>query len=83
MFILGPIKEKYRTKILEYLFPDSVKNSEFAYPEDLQMRQNSENFNQFKVDLAGIKSAPTDGIVWRLTVVISHCLHILGKQIQN
>ena len=27
---------------------------------------------------SGIKSSPFDGLVWRLTVALAHCFHILG-----
>ena len=27
---------------------------------------------------SGIKSSPFDGLVWRFTVALAHCFHILG-----
>ena len=27
---------------------------------------------------SGIKSSPCDGLVWRFTVALAHCFHILG-----
>ena len=28
--------------------------------------------------MGGIKSSPIDGLVWRLAIVLGHCLHVLG-----
>lgn len=79
----GPIKDAYLFKILEYLFPDSSEAPDFPYPETLGRNptQESENFNNFRTELSGIKSCPVDGLVWRLSVVSAHCLHILGKSV--
>ena len=34
--------------------------------------------SRLRVQLSSIKSCPADGFVWRLSVVLSHCLHVLG-----
>ncbi len=64
-FMAGPIKNEYLTKILEYLFPDSSSTSDHAYPREFERAQSLEG-----VSTIGIKSAPVDGLVWRLTVVL-------------
>ena len=79
----GPIKDAHLIKILQYLFPDSKQGQqpEFPYPEDLTKQGSStksETFESFRVAMSSVKSSPVDGLVWRLTVVIAHCLHILG-----
>jgi hypothetical protein len=64
-FVAGPIKNEYLTKILEYLFPDSSSTSDHAYPREFERAQSLEG-----VSTIGIKSAPVDGLVWRLTIVL-------------
>ena len=76
--LLGPIKDEYLTKILEYLFPDSKPNSDHEYPTDFERSQSLEG-----VSTIGVKSAPVDGLVWRLTVVLAHCLHVLGESAKH
>ncbi len=70
----GPIKDKYLRKILDYLFPDASDSSEFPYPDELA----SSSLPHASVSLSGVKSCPVDGLVWRLTVTLAHCLHVLG-----
>ena len=65
----GPIKSDHLIRILDYLFPDASEENRHPYPEDL-----TANHQQFT-----IKSCPVDGLVWRLSIVFAHCLHILGK----
>jgi len=64
----GPIKSDHLIRILDYLFPDASEENRHPYPEDL-----TANHQQFT-----IKSCPVDGLVWRLSIVFAHCLHILG-----
>ena len=87
VFSAGPIKKAFLSRILSYLFPDSEENPEFPYPEDLSGNNSSENkdgddhdnMDTFGMALAGIKSCPVDGLVWRLTIVMAHCINVLGK----
>ena len=55
--------------LLDYLFPDASEENRYPYPDDL-----TANHQQF----ANIKSGPIDGLIWRLSIVFAHCLHILG-----
>ena len=79
----GPIKDEYLTKILEYIFPDSLLSPEHPYPKDFasypKSKQNNQNREYFRVAMGGIKSSPIDGLVWRLGIALGHCLHVLGK----
>ena len=80
----GPIKDAHLMKLLQYLFPDSKSGAEFPYPDDLSKQGSSsskysESFQSFRVAMSGIKSSPVDGLIWRLTVLIAHCLYILGE----
>lgn len=74
-------------KILEYLFPDSRDGSEFAYGARLGQAGDDEEGSsedsllaRFGGQLARVKSAPRDGLVWRLAVVMSHCLYVMGER---
>ncbi len=82
---LGPIKREYLSKMLEYLFPDSNPDSKYAYPEELKNFTESDNemVNQFRIQLSNIKSCPVDGLLWRLTIMLAHCLHILGRKLSR
>jgi hypothetical protein len=72
--IVGPINKAHLSHILEFLFPDSNPDSKHAYPEDL----GSDRVHGSAA--AGVKSAPVGGILWRLSVVMAHCLHLMGKR---
>ena len=74
---LGPIKSEYLSKILEYLFPDASSSNSHPYPVEFERVASLEG--SCGISTIGIKSAPVDGLVWRLTVVLAHCLHVLGK----
>ena len=74
----GPIKSEYLSKILEYLFPDSSPSGDYPYPAEFERAASLDG--SCGISTIGIKSAPVDGLVWRLTVVLAHCLHVLGKQ---
>ena len=63
----GPIKADHLIRILDYLFPDAAKDLKDPYPCDFKNQAN-----------IGIKSCPKDSLVWRLSVVFAHCLHVLG-----
>ena len=80
----GPIKDEYLTNMLEYLFPDSSLSQRHPYPSDFETHPTSEveseNREHYRVSMAGIKSSPVDGLVWRLAIVLGHCLHVLGKE---
>ena len=68
-------KTKYLSKILDYLFPDSTSSPDFPYPVEFVRAEILDGMSTI-----GIKSSPVDGLVWRLTVVLAHCLHVLGKE---
>ena len=76
----GPIKDEYLTSMLEYIFPDSSMSPEHPYPSEFNSCPTNmrENENQYRVSLGGIKSSPVDGLVWRLAIVLGHCLRLLG-----
>ena len=78
----GPIKEEYLTKLLEYLFPDSALKPQYPYPTEFgshpQGNMKNQNRDHFRVSMGGIKSSPIDGLVWRLSIALGHCLNILG-----
>ena len=78
----GPIKEEYLTRILEYLFPDSSLLPKHPYPKEFESNPSGkiQNPNQehYRVSMGGIKSSPYDGLVWRLTIALGHCYHVLG-----
>ena len=63
----GPIRPDHLIRILDYLFPDASEEDKYPYPQDLASN------HQF-----AIKSCPVDGLVWRLSIVFSHVLHVLG-----
>ena len=67
----GPIRPNHLIHILDYLFPDAAENSKHPYPKDLNLNSNSSN-------RIHMKTCPVDGLVWRLTIVFAHCLHVLG-----
>ena len=57
--------------LLDYLFPDASEENRYPYPDDLTANHSHQQF-------ANIKSGPIDGLIWRLSIVFAHCLHILG-----
>ena len=74
-------------KILGYLFPDSNEEISFPYPEDLGASDSAGTaasegslLARFQLLLSRVKSAPVDGLVWRLAVVMTHCLYVLGNK---
>ena len=67
----GPIKSDHLIRILDYLFPDASEENRYPYPDDLTANHSLQQF-------ANIKSGPIDGLIWRLSIVFAHCLHILG-----
>ncbi len=84
----GPIKKEHLTKMLEYLFPDSNPDgtTAVAYPEEFTSLDNKLDgdegedglLSQLQMQLSSLKTCPVDGFLWRLSVVVSHCLHVLG-----
>ena len=78
----GPIKDEYLTTMLEYLFPDSIKTPRYPYPSEFESHTThkigNNNSEHYRVSMGGIKSSPIDGLVWRLGIVLGHCLHVLG-----
>ncbi len=85
LFSPGPIRKEYLDKLLDYLFPDSSPErgpSDLSYPEEFtSLGCHSEEglVSHLQVPLSGVKSSPVDGFLWRLTVALSHTLHLLGK----
>ena len=69
MFSGGPIKPDLLIKILDYLFPDASEENLNPYP-DLNHASSNHQFS--------IKSCPQNGLIWRLSIVFAHCLHVLG-----
>ncbi|KAJ9596359.1 hypothetical protein L9F63_012634 [Diploptera punctata] len=73
----GPISNSLLMPILYFLFPDAEDEPKSPYSEELG--NNCSFNNQQMEELAnGLKSAPVDGLVWRLAVVMSHVMHTLG-----
>ena len=66
------IREKHvMNSLSDYLFPDASEENRYPYPDDLTANHSHQQF-------ANIKSGPIDGLIWRLSIVFAHCLHILG-----
>lgn len=73
----GPIADSQLMPILYFLFPDAEDEPENPYVEPLSNHARCDN--QQMEDLStGLKSAPVDGLIWRLAVVMSHVVHNLG-----
>ncbi|XP_054281898.1 rab3 GTPase-activating protein catalytic subunit isoform X2 [Macrosteles quadrilineatus] len=73
----GPISDDLLMPILYFLFPDADENVRSPYPEYLTnflVKDSKPNQEMF----AGMKTAPVDSLVWRLSVVMSHATHTLG-----
>jgi len=75
-FLLAPIKKEHLRYIMDFLFPDSNPDSKFPYEENLCAASADGSGGRSS---AGIKSAPENGLLWRLAVVMAHCLHLMGK----
>nr|CAD7443748.1 unnamed protein product [Timema bartmani] len=73
----GPITDDMLTPILYFLFPDADDNHKHPYQENLVYSSSCEGKTNEDL-LTGLKSAPVDGLVWRLAVVMSHVVHTLG-----
>nr|CAD7196421.1 unnamed protein product [Timema douglasi] len=73
----GPITDDMLTPILYFLFPDADDNHKHPYPDNLVYSSSCEGKKNEDL-LTGLKSAPVDGLVWRLAVVMSHVVHTLG-----
>ena len=69
----GPIKPDHLIHILDFLFPDAAEHPKHPYPEDLSSNKNNNANRMF------IKTCPIDGLVWRLTIVFGHILHVFGS----
>ncbi|XP_069677662.1 rab3 GTPase-activating protein catalytic subunit [Periplaneta americana] len=73
----GPIADNQLMPILYFLFPDAEDEPKSPYPEVLGNHSTCDN-RQMEDLSTGLKSAPVDGLVWRLAVVMSHVVHTLG-----
>lgn len=73
----GPIPDSQLMPILYFLFPDAEEEPKSPYPESLSSHSDCDN-RQME-DLSNkLKSAPVDGLIWRLAIVMSHVVHTLG-----
>ncbi|XP_021920083.1 rab3 GTPase-activating protein catalytic subunit isoform X2 [Zootermopsis nevadensis] len=73
----GPIADNHLMPILYFLFPDAEDIPKNSYAGPLSNHSNCDN-QQMEDLAAGLKSAPVDGLVWRLAVVMSHVVYTLG-----
>ncbi|XP_023712978.1 rab3 GTPase-activating protein catalytic subunit isoform X2 [Cryptotermes secundus] len=73
----GPITDSQLMPILYFLFPDAEDEPENPYMEPLSNYASCDN-QQLEELSTGLKSAPVDGLIWRLAVVMSHVVHALG-----
>ncbi|XP_039279363.1 rab3 GTPase-activating protein catalytic subunit [Nilaparvata lugens] len=77
----GPISNDMLMPILYFLFPDADNSQDSVrspYPETIGNAVNREPNMAENVIGNGFKSAPIDGLVWRLAVVMAHTVHTLG-----
>uniref|UniRef100_A0A0A9XWU8 Rab3 GTPase-activating protein catalytic subunit n=1 Tax=Lygus hesperus TaxID=30085 RepID=A0A0A9XWU8_LYGHE len=66
----GPIPNKILMTIIYYLFPDTETNSKYHYPSEGEAEKSSTQQR--------MKTCNVDGLVWRLSVMMAHALHMLG-----
>ncbi|KAG5876073.1 hypothetical protein JTB14_011557 [Gonioctena quinquepunctata] len=78
-----PISETILVPLLYFLFPDADESTSFPYgvKEDKEAidRSNShEWFKKLEEDFKGFKTCGSDSLIWRLSIVLAHCLQSLG-----
>jgi len=74
----GPLSNELLQFILSYLFPDSDKNTS-PYPDMSSPIDLLPDYAQvLRLELSSAKSAPVDGLVYRLAVTLAYCLQCRG-----
>ncbi|KAF6214713.1 hypothetical protein GE061_009456 [Apolygus lucorum] len=66
----GPIPHKIIMAIIKYLFPEMDTNSKYHYPSEGESEKSSTQQR--------MKTCNVDSLVWRLSVMMAHALHMLG-----
>ncbi|XP_047740524.1 rab3 GTPase-activating protein catalytic subunit isoform X2 [Hyalella azteca] len=84
----GPLSEEVIAAILNFLFPEEYStddDNDSAYPTTFARVphwqphvQHLPDEHPLKDVCVGLKTAPAEGLVWRLSVVCCHALHSLG-----
>ncbi|XP_058804801.1 rab3 GTPase-activating protein catalytic subunit [Phymastichus coffea] len=67
----GPITEDVLLPILYFLFPDAEETQKAPYCENSSYSVDDDQWR-------GIKTCAIDSLVWRLSIVASHCAYNLG-----
>ncbi|KAK6623726.1 hypothetical protein RUM43_009579 [Polyplax serrata] len=78
-----PISSENLMVLLYYLFPDADEDTKVPYIENLGGKPSEDSAEGTKSKclnktLTGMKSAPYDGLLWRLATAMSHVIHAMG-----
>lgn len=76
-----PLSESVLVPLLYFLFPDADEKSNFPYGrEEKEHVEPSEQilFKNFDEEFKGFKTCSPDSLVWRLSIILTHCLQSLG-----
>nr|XP_023028129.1 rab3 GTPase-activating protein catalytic subunit [Leptinotarsa decemlineata] len=83
-----PISESVLVSLLYFLFPDADENSNFPYniEEDKELISKIDGivfffqkiFQNLEEEFKSFKTCGKDSLIWRLSIVLAHCLQSLG-----
>ncbi|CAG9853851.1 unnamed protein product [Phyllotreta striolata] len=76
-----PLSETMLVPMLYFLFPDADEKSSFPYGREEREHTESLSQAQFKnldEEFKGFKTCSSDSLIWRLSIILSHCLQSLG-----
>jgi len=76
----GPLKPALLKFVLGYLFPDSEQSSQqvYDYPNQEDMDALPHHLIKYMELYQGVKTAPMDSLVWRLSTAVACCLQWAG-----
>ena len=76
----GPLKPALLKFVLGYLFPDSEQSSQqvYDYPSQEDMDALPHHLMKYMELYQGVKTAPMDSLVWRISTAVACCLQWAG-----
>ncbi|KAF7266262.1 hypothetical protein GWI33_020297 [Rhynchophorus ferrugineus] len=73
-----PLSDNQLVPLLYYLFPDADQNSQFVYGEKDDKEGSRQIFKTMSEEFKSFKTCPEDSLIWRLSIILSHCIESLG-----